>query len=158
MEQFIRLLSMIPEFFIRFNIMDTRQIELIQLNAEVARLTSENHQLRSEVCPDIQSITHELLMAGLIEWGDAAIKAYNLSHLDGADSVTPLILELHKVAMETRSSTQCDRMKELFVTIATRANIWPTSDQAKSMQAILDKGCPSTGPVSPDKLSFQPWI
>lgn len=94
---------MIPEFFIRFNIMDTRQIELIQLNAEVARLTSENHQLRSEVCPDIQSITHELLMAGLIEWGDAAIKAYNLSHLDGADSVTPLILELHKVAMETEA-------------------------------------------------------
>lgn len=132
--------------------------ELIQLKAEIARLTSENYQLRLELCPDIQSITPALLQAGLIPWGDAAIASCNSSHPEGADSVTPLILKLHETAMESRSPTQCDRIKEVFTTIIQMSNVHPTSAQAKAMQDILDVGCPSTGPVGEQYLSFKPWI
>jgi hypothetical protein len=138
--------------------MDDLQIQLATLNSEIARLNAENYRLRSEVCPDIQSITHALLMAGLIAWGDAAIEAYNLSHSDGSDSVTPLILELHKTAMESRSPLQCDRIKDLFGTICTMSGVFPTDVQANAMQAVLDQGAPSTGPVKPEYLNFQPWM
>jgi hypothetical protein len=137
---------------------DDTQRQIAEQNAEIARLNAENYRLRSEICPDIQSITPALLTAGLIAWGDAAIAAYNLLHLDGADSVTPVILELHKTAMESRTPTQCDRIKDLFGTICTMSGVVPTAAQANAMQSILDEGSPSTGPVKPEYLNFHPWM
>lgn len=132
--------------------------DIQELNAEIARLTADNYRLKSEVCPDIQSITHDLLIAGLIAWGDSAIAAYNLIHPEGADSVTPLILKLHVTAMESRTPTQCDRIKDIFGTICQMSGVFPTSVQASSMQAILDQGSVSTGPVKIESLNFKPWI
>ena len=138
--------------------MDPLQLQLTELNAEIARLTADNYRFRSEVCPDIQAITHDLLMAGLIAWGDSAIAAYNVSHPEGADSVTPLILKLHETAMESRTPTQCDRIKDLFGTICQMSAVIPTSTQATAMQAVLDKGSGYTGAVKNEYLNFKPWI
>ena len=138
--------------------MDPLQLQLIELNAEIARLTADNHRFRSEVCPDIQSITHALLMAGLLEWGDSAVAAYNLIHLEGSDSVTPLILKLHATAMESRTPTQCDRIKDLFGMICQMSGVFPTPVQAAAMQAILDQGSGYTGAVKNEYLNFKPWI
>jgi hypothetical protein len=132
--------------------------EIDSLESTLAKAIQEIEILRSEVCPDIQSITPSLLAAGLIAWGDAAIAAYNLTHLEGSDSVTPLILELHKIAMESRSPTQCDRIKDLFGTICGMSGVFPTADQANAMQSILDDGSPATGPVKPEYLNFHPWM
>ena len=138
--------------------MDPLQLQLAELNAEIARLTADNHRFQSEVCPDIQSITHALLMAGLLEWGDSAITAYNLSHPEGSDSVTPLILKLHATAMESRTPTQCDRIKDLFGLICQMSGVLPTSIQAAAMQAILDQGSGYTGAIKNEYLNFKPWI
>jgi len=138
--------------------MDLLQNQLTELNAEIVRLTADNYRFRSEVCPDIQSITHDLLMAGLLSWGDRAVAAYNLSHLEGSDSVTPLILKLYATAMESRTPTQCDRIKDLFGTICQMSGVFPTPVQAAAMQAILDQGSGYTGAVKNEYLNFKPWI
>lgn len=127
------------------------------LKIALADATQEIEILRSEVCPDIQSIAPALSSAGLVAWGDAAIAAYNLTHLEGSDSVMPLILELHKTAMESRNPTQCDRIKHLFGAICSMSGVFPTAAQANAMQAVLDKGSPAAGPVKAECLNFYHW-
>ena len=133
-------------------------LQLSELNAEIARLTADNDRFRSEVCPDIQSIAHDLLRAGLLAWGDSAIAAYNLNPVEGSDPVMLLILRLHSTAMESRNPTQCDRIKDLFGMICQSSGVFPTPIQAAAMQAILDQGSPYTGPVKNEYLNFKTWI
>jgi len=133
-------------------------LQLAELNAEIARLTVDNDRFRSEVCPDIQSIAPDLLMAGLLSWGDGAVAAYNLNPVEGAGPVILLILKLHATAMESRNPTQCDRIKDLFGMICQSSGVFPTSIQAAAMQAILDQGSAYTGAVKNEYLNFLPWI
>lgn len=112
-------------------------------------------KLKTQLSPAIHEITPQLLESGLLRWGQDAVSA-----VDGntGELIMGLVIELKTTAMEPPSWNQCDRVKKMFGAIGTISSTWPTSDQAKAMQAILDRGCPSTGPVSPEKLSFQPWI
>lgn len=110
--------------------------------------------LKAQLSPAIHEIAPQLLEAGLLRWGQDAV-----SSVDGntGELIMGLMIDLKMAVTEPPSWGQCDRVKELFDTIGTMSNVWPTSDQAKSMQAVLDKGCPSTGPVPSDKLSFLTW-
>lgn len=112
-------------------------------------------QLKAQLAPAIFEITPALLDAGLLEWGQDAVSAVDQ---ELGREIMGLVIQLKEIAGEPPSWNQCDLIKELFGTIGTMSGVWPSSAQATAMQAVLDAGCPSTGPVSADQLSFQPWI
>lgn len=141
------------------------QEEIIKLKLELANqeqtystlIHNKNIEitaLKLRLTPAICEITPALLDAGLLAWGQDAVSAVDSTQ---GKTIMGLVMDLKMVAIEQPSISQCDRMKELFVTIGQMSGVWPTSDQAKAMQEILDAGCPSTGPVKEEFLSFKPW-
>lgn len=112
-------------------------------------------QLKTKLSPDIASITPALLEAGLLAWGQDAVSAVDS---DKGAAIMGLVMDLKMVAIESPSITQCDRIKQLFGAIGTMSGVWPTSAQATAMQAVLDVGPASTGPVGSDYLDFHKFI
>jgi hypothetical protein len=117
---------------------------IVQLQATIG-------QLKLELTPDIAAITPALMDAGLLAWGERATMA-------NSEAVLGLVIELRDVAMAPRSIGQCDRIKDIFGEIRERSRVDPTAAEAQAMQAILDVGPPSTGPIASKYLSFAPWM
>ena len=125
--------------------------QVAELNATIGQLQQQIAQLQLEVAPDIAAITPALMAAGLLEWGNRATS--------GNDAETlALVIQLRDVAMAPRSIGQCDRIKDIFGKIRERSGVDPTAAEAVAMQAILDIGPASTGPISAKYLSFAPWM
>jgi hypothetical protein len=122
-----------------------------QLQQQIDQLQAEIGQLKLEASPDIASITPALMDAGLLAWGERATMA-------NSEAVLGLVIELRDVAMAPRSITQCDRVKDIFGKICDRSGVVPTAGEAQAMQAILDIGPASTGPIAAKYLSFAPWM
>jgi hypothetical protein len=103
-------------------------------------------QLQTQLSPDIASLIGPLRSAGLDAWGDAAVTA--------GENLMPLVLELLSIASQPASWNQCQQIKDLFGAICQQSGVLPTQEQAIAMQAILDKGSLTTGPVGKDWLRF----
>jgi hypothetical protein len=127
--------------------------ENAELAQQISTLTTENVELKTKLSPNIASLADALLAAGLESWGEAAITAANPE-----DGVFRMVRDLEAVAREPASWSQCDRIKQLFSTICHYSKIAPTPEQASAMQAVLDAGSATTGPVAPEHLNFHPWI
>ena len=125
--------------------------QITELQATIGQLQQTIAQLQLETSPDIAAITPALMDAGLLAWGNRATMA-------NSEAVLALVIELRDTAMAPRSITQCDRIKQLFGEICARSKVFPTSAEAQAMQAILDVGPPSTGPIAEKYLSFAPWM
>ena len=125
--------------------------QIAELQQEITDRNKTIAQLQLEVAPDIAAITPALMTAGLLAWGNRATAA-------DSENVLELVMELRDTAMAPRSINQCNRIKYLFGEICSLSGVSPTSTEAKEMQAILDKGTSSTGPVDAKYLSFVPWI
>ena len=125
--------------------------QIAELQQEITSRDNTIAQLQLEVAPDIAAITPTLMKAGLLAWGNRATAA-------DSENVLELVMELRDTAMAPRSINQCNRIKYLFGEICSLSGVFPTSTEAKEMQAILDKGTSSTGPVDAKYLSFVPWI
>jgi hypothetical protein len=128
-----------------------------QAEAEIAAIRTESsakdatiEQLRTEIAPDIASLIGPLQEAGLTAWGDAAITA--------GENLISLVLRLLSIASQPRYWNQCQEIKDLFGAIGQSSGVWPTSEQATAMQAILDVGTAATGPVTAKWLDFTPWM
>jgi hypothetical protein len=117
--------------------------------ATVAAKDAEIASLKSELAPAIAEITPALMAAGLNAWGARAAK--NPQLMDA-------LMALFAIASETRSAGQCQRISTLFVDICEQSQEVPTPAEAQAMQAILDVGAPSTGPIAAKYLSFAPWM
>lgn len=131
-------------------------IELMQQyegSAAIAALKKEITQLKNQLSPAIHEILPALEAAGLSEWAGAAITAAP----DNGVAVRAVV-ELRSIAAEPPNWSQCDRIKLLFGALIEMSGVVPTSEQAQAMQQILDKGPDSTGPVSPEKLNFHPFM
>ena len=125
--------------------------QITELQATIGQLQQQVEQLQLEVSPDIAAITPALMDAGLLAWGDRATA--------GEDKETlALVIQLRDTAMAPRSIGQCDRIKHLFGEICQRSGVVPLPAEAQAMQAILDVGPPSTGPIAAKYLSFAPWM
>jgi hypothetical protein len=125
--------------------------QVAELNATIGQLQQTIEQLKLEVSPDIAAITPALMAAGLLAWGNRATA--------GEDEETlALVIQLRDAAMAPRSITQCDRIKHLFGEICQRSGVVPSPSEAQAMQAILDIGPASTGPIAAKYLSFAPWM
>jgi hypothetical protein len=103
-------------------------------------------QLQTQLSPDIASLIGPLRSAGLDAWGDAAVTA--------GENLMPLVLELLSIASQPAKWNQCQQIKDLFGAICQQSGVLPTQEQAIAMQAILDNGSPTTGPVAKDWLRF----
>lgn len=145
--------ELIPSLFVGGGLEDSLELSILKSNID--DLNAEITQLKTRLSPAIHEITPQLLESGLLRWGQDAVSAVDSST---GELIMGLVLDLKAIAMEPPSLDQCDRIKELFGTIVTMSNVYPNSDQAKAMQALLDKGCPSTGPIAEQFLSFKPWI
>jgi hypothetical protein len=118
---------------------------------QITELQATIAELQLEVSPEINEITPALMDAGLLAWGDRATA--------GEDKETlALVIQLRDVAMAPRSIGQCDRIKHLFGEICQRSGVFPLPAEAQAMQAILDIGPASTGPIAAKYLSFAPWM
>jgi hypothetical protein len=124
--------------------------EIVKLTGENKDLQKKIEQLQTQLSPDIASRIGPLRSAGLDAWGDAAVTA--------GGNLMPLVLELLSIASQPASWNQCQQIKDLFGAIGYQSGVWPTSDQATAMQAILDAGTATTGPVTASWLDFTPWI
>jgi hypothetical protein len=125
--------------------------EIAQLQQTIGQLQQTITELQLEISPDIAAITPALMAAGLLAWGNRATA--------GEDEETlALVIQLRDVAMAPRSIGQCDRIKHLFGEICQRSGVFPLPAEAQAMQAILDIGPASTGPIAPKYLSFAPWM
>jgi hypothetical protein len=121
------------------NLLAVKDAEITDRDATIA-------QLQTQLSPDIASLIGLLRSAGLDAWGDAAVTA--------GENLMPLVLELLSIASQPANWNQCQRIKDLFGAICQQSGVLPTQEQAIAMQAILDKGSPTTGPVSKDWLRF----
>jgi hypothetical protein len=125
--------------------------QIAELNATIAQLQQTIEQLQLEVSPAINEITPALMAAGLLAWGNRATAGED-------EAVLALVIELRDVAMAPRSIGQCDRIKDIFGEIRQRSGVDPTAAEAAAMQAILDIGPASTGPIAAKYLNFTPWL
>lgn len=125
--------------------------EIAELQGQIAELQQQVTQLQLELSPDIAAVTPALMAAGLLTWGERATMA-------NSEAVLGLVLELRDIAMAPRSISQCDRIKDTFGTICGLSGVVPTPSEAQAMQAVLDAGSPSTGPIAAKHLSFKPWM
>jgi hypothetical protein len=119
---------------------------LVVKDAEITDLNFKIAQLQTQLSPDIASLIGPLRSAGLDAWGDAAITA--------GENLMPLVLRLLSIASQPPGWNQCQQIKDLFGAICQQSGVLPTQEQAIAMQAILDKGSPTTGPVGKDWLRF----
>jgi hypothetical protein len=116
---------------------------------QITQLQQQIATLKLELTPAISEITPALMGAGLNAWGARATKSPQLM---------AMLMELFAIALETRSAGQCQRISTLFVDICQLSQEIPTPAEAQAMQAILDVGPRSTGPISAKYLSFAPWM
>jgi hypothetical protein len=122
------------------------QHEVDRLNTLIRDRDATIEQLQTQLSPDIASLIGPLRSAGLDAWSDAAVTA--------GENLMPLVLELLSIASQPPSWSQCQQIKDLFGAICQQSGVLPTQEQAIAMQAILDKGSPTTGPVGKDWLRF----
>lgn len=127
--------------------------EIAALQAEVGAKDSVIADLKAQLSPAICEILSSLLLAGLEQWAESAI-----TNADSELGVFPMVLRLKETAQKPPYIGQCQDIKNLFGTICYYSKTPPTHEQASAMQALLDAGCPSTGPVTPEYLNFHPWI
>lgn len=111
--------------------------------------------LKLKLAPAIAEIADELLRVALFSWGNAASTAAGNVSTDLGDQVMALIIDLKITAIEPPSIRQCDRIKQIFGTICHLSGVEPTAEQTTALNAVLDQGCPSTGPVSSKYLRFR---
>lgn len=119
--------------------------KITELEGTIAHLTAKLQAL----APNLAEILPQLLEAGLTAWADRAVTTYNESHLEGADSLMPIVAQLYAAA----SSNDIAAVPPLFSEIMQRSMVAPTSAEAKAMQAILDGV-----QFPPELISFHPWI
>ena len=121
------------------------QQQIADRDATIAHLTARLQTL----APNLAEILPALLEAGLTAWADRAVTTYNESHLEGADSLMPIVAQLYAAA----SSNAIAAVPPLFGEIMQRSMVAPTSDEATAMQVVLD------GVKFPSELvNFYPWI
>lgn len=130
-----------------------QQMELEQLRTQIDALITERDAALTKLEPAIQEILPALLAAGLEQWAESAI-----TNTDPELGVFPMVLRLKETAQKPPYIGQCQDIKDLFGPICYYSKTPPTHEQASAMQAVLDAGCPSTGPVAPEYLNFHPWI
>ena len=118
---------------------------IVAKDATIAHLTARLQAL----APNLAEILSQLLDAGLTAWADRSVTTYNESHLEGSDSLMPIVAQLYAAA----SSNDIAAVPPLFGEIMQRSMIAPTSDEATAMQAILDGV-----QFPPELISFHPWI
>lgn len=118
---------------------------IAHLNATISNLTARLQAL----APNLSGILPQLLEAGLTAWADRAVATYNESHLEGADSLMPIVAQIYAAA----SSNDIAAVPPLFSGIMQRSMVAPTPAEATAMQAVLD------GVKFPSELiNFYPWI
>ena len=135
-------LAQIPEWAINLIASSNNSQSIAAKDAEIA-------SLKLELAPAVAEITPALMAAGLNAWGARATKNPQLMNM---------LMDLFAIASETRSAGQCQRISTLFVDICQLSQEDPTPAEAQAMQAILDTGPPSTGPIGAKYLSFAPWM
>ena len=123
-----------------------------KLQRELNDLKTENQKLIQRLAilaPDLSIILDRLLNAGLTAWADRAVANYNLVHLSGADSLTPLVARLYAAA--TVNNIQL--VTELFGEILLKAQTTPTNEESIAMQSILAE---VQFPI--ELINFNQWI
>ena len=121
------------------------QQQIADRDATIAHLTARLQPL----APNLAEILPALLEAGLTAWADRAVATYNDAHMEGADSLMPVVAQLYAAATKNDIAA----VPPLFGEIMQRSMIAPTSDEATAMQAILDGV-----QFPPELISFHPWI
>lgn len=124
------------------------------LQLEVDRLLMVIAQLRQKQAPAIVEIAKELQDAGLNNWGNRASTAAAEISEECGDAVMAAIFEIRDIALEMPSWNQCDRIRAKFEWVCETTKTALMPEQAIALQAILDVGSPSTGPVAADYLKF----
>lgn len=133
------------------NIESSRQQLTIATN-KIKALEAHNDELTkriAQLAPDLSLILERLLNAGLTAWADRAVANYNLVHLSGADSLTPLVARLYSAA----TVNHIQLVPELFGEILLKSQTTPTNEESIAMQAILTE---VQFPV--ELINFNQWI
>jgi hypothetical protein len=145
--QSLKALGGLADQIAEINSLKSELKTLERVASESARIKDATiEQLQTQLSPDIASLIGPLRSAGLDAWGDAAVTA--------GENLMPLVLELLAIASQPANWSQCQQIKDLFGAICQQSGVLPTQEQAIAMQAILDNGSPTTGPVGNDWLRF----
>jgi hypothetical protein len=119
--------------------------EIEAIRTELSTKDAAIAKLQAQLSPDIASLIGPLQEAGLTAWGASATKTPELM---------AKVLALLSIATQPPSWNQCQQIKDLFGEICVESGVIPTPEQAIAMQAILDVGSASTGPVGNEWLRF----